>query len=173
MNELSATFLYLQTVQTFQHPGALGSPHHLGLSGVAAVVHWGWGLSLLGISQVVQHHTDAGFCWLELTIPADHSRAIPAHPQPPFLQDGSTSLCLPRAAVAAPAFKLGNRSDVNCSLDIKIAGTCFSQAGECWGPVPALAGQAERSGEVFSACHRWGGAWTDPWHGCSLALQGS
>lgn len=48
-------------------------PHHLGLSGVGyAVVHGGWGLSLLGISQVVQHHTDAGLCWFML-VGADHS----------------------------------------------------------------------------------------------------
>lgn len=143
MYEVRATLLYLQTVQTFQYPGALRSaqahPHALVLPRVGGVGHGGWRLRPFG------HLTGCAAssrCWFVM-VGADHScrpfqghnHPIPAHPQPPFLHGwaGSTSLCLPRGvAVAASPFELENGSDANCSLDIKIAGTCFSHAGLGW-----------------------------------------
>lgn len=94
---------------------------------------------------------------------------------------GNTSLCLPGGiAVAASPFELNNRSDVNCNLDIKIAGTCFGHAGQGWAgvlllPVPA-------PGLAWARAVWWGflrllqveqhrprgGAWTTPWQGCWL-----
>lgn len=138
----------------------------------------------------------SGSCWF-MAVRADHfcstflqptrhfgpwshppSSAV-ASPSPPASWEHNTSHCLPGGtAVAASLFELNNRSDVNHSLDIKIAGTCFSHAGQGWAgallpPVPA-------PGLAWTRVVWWGflrllevewpqlcgKASTAPWQGC-------
>lgn len=115
-----------------------------------------WAMRPFGLLTGCAAPTDAGLWCLEQTIPADQGHDLPIHSHPPCTGElgAPPSLCLPRGVpVAASPFELESRSDVNCSLDTKIAGTCFSHAGLGWA-VPALAGQGEWWGFLCPALGR-------------------
>lgn len=165
MNSVPSSFICCADISVSRNAEiSPSSAPPLVLSGVGAVLCGWWGLLGHLIGRAAPDR-----CWF-LMLGADHScRPFQGHHLLILLaRTGWDHIPLPSlgAAVAAAPFELENRSAGDCSWDIKIAGTCFSHAVLGWA-VPALAGQGEWSGEIFSAQPQ-GGAWTDPCQGCSL-----
>lgn len=123
------------------------------------------GSGLLGISQLVQHQTDAALWWLEQPIPAARSRATICSSNP-FLHGwaGSTGSC-------CGCFSLWTWEQGRCKLHFRHKNSQHllqsGWAGPGWDPCqPWLARQ--RGLVRISLPLTGGAAWPDPWHGCSL-----